>query len=266
MLLKRFTSAVIGILLLILIIFMGSIPFLALVLVTALIAVKEFNTILVLLSKKNQLFLSLLSLVIIIFTYINNKGVINIPWSYFILIMFLLLIVYHIKEIDNENFLNTLGYNLIGIVYLAGGLSFFILLREFSVAPFDNTKALWLALIATWAADTGAYFIGNKFGKTRLSPKSPNKSVEGAVGGIVFSTILIFIYTSIIGAFSIYWLFYAPLIAIIAMIGDLFESSIKRFANVKDSGELIPGHGGILDRIDSLLFSIPFTYLFIILF
>ncbi|MFP4016137.1 MAG: phosphatidate cytidylyltransferase [Halanaerobiales bacterium] len=264
MLWERVISAIVGIILLILFIFWGSIPFAILVMAIAIIASFEYDRLLPLDYNNNKILLSFFSIIIILYTYLNSKGIIDLSSGLFFTVTLFTLFVYHIFRMDTNSFLERLGYNLIGIVYIAGGLIFFILLRDFNIQPFTNTAALWLALLATWAEDTGAYFIGIKFGKNKLSDISPKKSVEGAIGGIVFTIIVIAIYTYILGAFSYYWIVYSIFAAIIAMIGDLFESSIKRYAGVKDSGTIIPGHGGVLDRFDSLLFSIPFTYFFLV--
>jgi phosphatidate cytidylyltransferase len=120
---------------------------------------------------------------------------------------------------------------------------------------------LLLLLVWVWGADTGAYFVGRRWGKRKLAPTiSPGKSVEGVVGGVITT----FLLAVIIGLFfsstlayygALLWL--ALLVAIISVIGDLFESMLKRQSGVKDSGQWLPGHGGILDRIDSLLSSAP---------
>jgi phosphatidate cytidylyltransferase len=122
----------------------------------------------------------------------------------------------------------------------------------------------WLltAIAVVWAADTGAYFAGRKFGKHKLAPRiSPNKTIEGLVGGVVAGVL--------VGVAAAFWLAGAPaaqlpsvaLVALAAVlfsvIGDLFESMLKRHAGVKDSGHLIPGHGGILDRLDGVLAALP---------
>ena len=122
----------------------------------------------------------------------------------------------------------------------------------------------WLltALAVVWAADTGAYFAGRKFGKHKLAPRvSPNKTIEGLVGGVVAGTS--------VGVAAAFWLAGAtaaqlPAVALVAVaavlfsvVGDLFESLLKRHAGVKDSGHLIPGHGGILDRLDGVLAALP---------
>ncbi|NJK29642.1 MAG: phosphatidate cytidylyltransferase [Acaryochloris sp. RU_4_1] len=124
-----------------------------------------------------------------------------------------------------------------------------------------------LAFGCIWAADIGAYTIGRLFGKTRLSDISPKKTVEGAIFG-VFGSITI----AILGARALAWPFWAILgstlglvIGIASLLGDLTESMMKRDAGVKDSGQLIPGHGGILDRADSYVFTAPLVYYFMTL-
>ncbi|MFW5972004.1 MAG: phosphatidate cytidylyltransferase [Bacillota bacterium] len=265
MLWQRVISAIIGILVIVFFIYWGSLPFAMLVLAASVIAVIEYDRMLPREYKNNNILLAFYSLIIILYTYLSNRGVINISLGLFFTVILFTLFVLHIFNTDIKNFLERLGYNLLGVIYLGGGFTFFILLRDFNIEPFTYTSALWLALIATWAEDTGAYFIGKKFGKTNFFEKSPNKTIEGVFGGILLTVIAVSIYTYILGAFSLYWISYSVMVAVIAMLGDFFESSIKRAAGVKDSGHLIPGHGGVLDRLDSLLFAIPFTYYFLIL-
>jgi phosphatidate cytidylyltransferase len=200
------------------------------------------------------------------FTYFNNIGVIDLPLGLIVILILLLLFIYHIVKYNYQDLIVNIGLYLFGLLYIAGGMSMFILLRNLEVNNFFNTGALWLALIATWSTDSGAYFIGNFFGKRKLVEKiSPNKTIEGALGGIVFTITAVIIFAFILELYSISWLFYGIFVAIIAITGDLFESSLKRDMDIKDSGKLIPGHGGILDRFDSLLFTIPFTYYFLTL-
>ncbi|MCF8000884.1 MAG: phosphatidate cytidylyltransferase, partial [Halanaerobiales bacterium] len=131
----------------------------------------------------------------------------------------------------------------------------------------DFKFGLWIALVATWLTDIGAYFVGKYYGKIKMAPKiSPNKTMEGALGGILVSFIFVVAITIYLNVFSSLWLIYAVLLPFIAIVGDLFESALKRATGFKDSGQVIPGHGGILDRFDSLLFTIPFTYFFLTLF
>ncbi|MGY0225363.1 phosphatidate cytidylyltransferase, partial [Campylobacter jejuni] len=109
----------------------------------------------------------------------------------------------------------------------------------------------WLIIIVA-ACDSGAYFIGKLMGKTPFSPTSPNKTLEGVIGGLICASVI----GTILGVFVYsFWLslFCSFFVAIFAVIGDLLESYFKREAGVKDSGDLIPGHGGVLDRIDAVI-------------
>lgn len=120
---------------------------------------------------------------------------------------------------------------------------------------------LLLALCIVWAADSGAYFAGRRFGRNKLSPRiSPNKTVEGLIGGVAAGMLLALIAAPLAGA-SVKQLPYIAIVAIwtilFSVVGDLFESLLKRHVGVKDSGHLIPGHGGVLDRIDSVLAALP---------
>ena len=124
-----------------------------------------------------------------------------------------------------------------------------------------------LTFLCTWACDTGAYFIGSAIGKTKLAPKlSPNKTVEGAVAGVLSSVLI----AAAFGTFIKLPMGHAPamgaIFGVFSQLGDLSESAIKRELDVKDSGTLVPGHGGILDRFDSLLFTGPAAYYYTILF
>ena len=125
----------------------------------------------------------------------------------------------------------------------------------------DGHRWLLTALMVVWAADTGAYFSGRRFGKRKLSPHiSPNKTVEGLVGGLLLAVVVGVVLSLVAGA-SVEQLPAVALVSAIAalfsVVGDLFESLLKRHAGVKDSGHLIPGHGGILDRLDGVLAALP---------
>jgi phosphatidate cytidylyltransferase len=118
--------------------------------------------------------------------------------------------------------------------------------------PLGLYLLLW-TFIVTWSTDIGAYFAGRRFGKRKLAPSiSPNKTVEGLIGGILAAAVLGGIWVWATGLGQPLYLF-APLFAIAAQAGDLFESGMKRKAGVKDSGDWLPGHGGFLDRLDGLV-------------
>ncbi|EAR12406.1 phosphatidate cytidylyltransferase [Polaribacter irgensii 23-P] len=154
------------------------------------------------------------------------------------------------------------------------GLSIRYLIFSFcflTLLPFYNqnyTPFLMISvLILIWVNDSFAFLVGKNFGKTKLFVSvSPKKTVEGFIGGFFFT--LIAAYLISISLFSsdfsvLHWFAVASIISVIGTIGDLIESKLKRQAKIKDSGTIMPGHGGILDRLDSLLFAAPFVYLYI---
>jgi phosphatidate cytidylyltransferase len=169
------------------------------------------------------------------------------------------------KKNDKKPFTN-IAYTFLGIIYVAVP---FALLH---IAVFYNDtysfQIIIGALFIQWASDTGAYFAGVKFGKRKLFERiSPKKTWEGALGG----TILAFIFAIIMAAnfdeiADWQWLCIAGIIVIAGTYGDLVESLFKRSIEVKDSGSVIPGHGGFLDRFDGLLLSAPFISAFLMLF
>ena len=120
------------------------------------------------------------------------------------------------------------------------------------------------ALVVPWLCDSAAYFTGRSFGKHKFAPAiSPNKTWEGAIGGLVFSTIAGAVWSFAVfgGKYLVFTVVTAALIGVFGQLGDLVESLLKRGAGVKDSSNLFPGHGGLLDRTDSLLYSITITWL-----
>jgi phosphatidate cytidylyltransferase len=124
-----------------------------------------------------------------------------------------------------------------------------------------------LLILAVWAYDTGAFLVGKNLGRTKfLTHISPSKTVEGVVGGVLATTVVVAALLWGLGQDRIHALALGPLIALAAQAGDLAESVIKRAAHAKDSGTLIPGHGGMLDRIDSFIFAAPVVTLYVLAF
>lgn len=122
-----------------------------------------------------------------------------------------------------------------------------------------------LLLLAVWAYDTGAFLVGRQFGRERfLTHISPSKTYAGLVGGIVVTTVVVAILLWGLGQSPVHALLVGPLVALAAQAGDLAESMLKRAAGAKDSGTLIPGHGGMLDRVDSFLFAAPVLTLYVV--
>lgn len=151
-----------------------------------------------------------------------------------------------------------------GIFYVAVMMSY---LYQVRITP-DGKYIVWLIFLSSWGCDTSAYCVGTLAGKHKLAPLlSPKKSIEGAVGGVAGSVLLGLLYGAVFGGFMVgvespvaVCSLACGIGAVISQIGDLAASAIKRNHHVKDYGKLIPGHGGILDRFDSLLFTAPAIY------
>ncbi|AXG98382.1 phosphatidate cytidylyltransferase [Deinococcus wulumuqiensis] len=163
-----------------------------------------------------------------------------------------------------ERPLERVVYSLFGLLYIPWLLGYFLLLRY---SPDGEQGLLYftLPLLATFAADIGGFFAGHFFGRRKLAPEvSPGKTVEGAVGGLVFSFVVVLVVSQSAGIWTPLEAFlYSILVASASQLGDLSESLIKRALRTKDSGNSLPGHGGFLDRLDSLMFAVPATYLFL---
>ena len=187
-------------------------------------------------------------------------------------LLYLLYVVCRSTFLPHQAMLPSLGNSLIGQLYIAVPLALTIRLT-LVVDPFSsmtqyNGLLLLAIFIFIWVNDTGAYLVGSRWGKRRLAPSiSPKKSVEGSIGGLLL-VLLSAVILHLLLFPELSWLrilLIATVVAVFGTIGDLFESSLKRQAGVKDSGKLIPGHGGILDRIDSLLLAVPAVYLLLAL-
>ena len=144
-----------------------------------------------------------------------------------------------------------------GVVYVAVMLSFILLTRNLP----DGKFIVWLIFLCSWGCDTCAYCVGMLIGKHKMAPVlSPKKSIEGAVGGVVGAALLGVIYAVATHGAMLEYAVICGVGALISMVGDLAASAIKRNQGIKDYGKLIPGHGGILDRFDSVIFTAPVIY------
>ncbi len=189
----------------------------------------------------------------------------SVPWFALALagLVALVLTTLLFADRDPKEAVSRAGITLLGIFYVGGLLSFPAVLR--AMAP-GTTYIFYLALV-TWANDVGAFYVGSTFGKKLLYPSiSPHKTVEGGLGGLLASVLASFLARlwfwerlGIVQSLSL-----GLGLGVVGQVGDLCESMLKRSFGVKDTGSLIPGHGGLLDRIDSLLFTGPMLYLVVL--
>ena len=165
---------------------------------------------------------------------------------------------YNIKDI---------AITFFGICYIVIFLMFISLIRETAYGRIT----IWYVFFAAWGTDTFAYLIGKRFGKHKFSKISPNKSIEGSIAGTIGAILIMLIYTYICNTYLgmnfnyIYIILIAIVLSLVGQIGDFAASSIKRYTGIKDFSNLIPGHGGMLDRIDSVIFIAPFAYFLLML-
>ena len=217
------------------------------------------------------------SIVIIISTYLENIGLLEGEISNSILPICAVGICTWLLLQPKSGTISDIAASIFGLFYLGFLPSYWIKLRGFesiigspnqNLYPLENllkTSGLYLTLTSCLlivASDIGSYFIGKSFGKTSLSPISPSKTIEGLIGGIACSILL-----AIFFAFLLSWenpflvgILFGTLTSLMALVGDLIESMMKRDAKIKDSGTFLPGHGGILDRIDSYIFTPSVIY------
>ncbi len=189
-------------------------------------------------------------------------NVVSVIVPLFIFVLFLQVILSNMKTNIKD-----IAVTFFGICYIPLFLMFIPLLNG-----LENGKILiWFVLLAAWGTDIFAYIIGKTMGKHKFSKISPNKTIEGCIGGTIGSVILILIYAYICNTFFSLNIGYLSItiigiiLSIIGQIGDFAASSIKRYVGIKDFSNLIPGHGGMLDRIDSVIFIAPFAYFLLIL-
>ena len=258
----RILSSVIGLPILIFFVISGGIPLQSVILLAGLIGMHEFYSAFHLKSKGVQYIAYFFAVIYMIWIdkIINMQNMFNVFVSLFLLILLIYTVLFHDKTNAEESMLSFFGF-----FYVMFLLSHVFLIRYYT---YGNVF-IWLAFISAWGCDTGAYFTGVAIGKHKLIPTlSPKKTIEGAAGGVVTATLLallygwfiekkfpleqvnVFLLCGLTGVFG----------SILSQIGDLAASAMKRYTNIKDFGKLIPGHGGILDRFDSVLLTAPVVY------
>ena len=184
-----------------------------------------------------------------------------------VLFLVLLVSIKCLLFLFNENQTTLSSYSK--YVYLIGYIILpFLLITKIPFGKVGyNPKIIISIFILIWTNDTFAYIVGKSIGKRKLFEKvSPKKTIEGFVGGVVFAVLASYIiskyYIKIVESNIFIWIITALIVSIFGTIGDLIESKFKRIAGVKDSGRIMPGHGGILDRLDSVIFATPIIFLF----
>lgn len=211
-----------------------------------------------------------LAAIVPLVVHAHYLGVVQVPVSAGVLAMLVLTaIAIWLRGVDGKP-LSAIGVTALGVAYTGGTLSYVYALRYYGYAVGDTAGALVVILpvVLTWASDIGAYFAGRLIGGAKLIPRvSPGKTIAGAIGGLVFTVIVCAIFVAYLLkpraqlAFSpVGIVLFGIAISVSAQLGDLAESLFKREAGVKDSGTLFPGHGGALDRLDSLFFVLPIAY------
>lgn len=258
---QRIITAIVAGIPLVLLVIIGGLPFTFLSILLALIAISE------LLKMKKTAYLSppgiiafLLTFIIVmpddwyhqIFIYSNHK-------IDFFLFALLLLLALTVISKNRFNF-DEVSFVLMSSLYAGFGFYYFYATR---MIP-EGLPTLFFVLLLIWATDSGAYFIGRAMGKRKLWPEiSPNKTVEGALGGVLSAVAVSILFQLFYPLFDFTTaIIIAAIVAVFGQVGDLVESALKRHYGVKDSGQLLPGHGGILDRFDSLIFVLPILHLF----
>ena len=191
----------------------------------------------------------------------------NVKWAYYAIFLIIpsifLTFIYELYMASEKPFKN-MGILLLGITYI--GIPFALLiLIAFSSNTF-HPNIIFGLLLMTWANDTGAYVIGSQIGRTKLFPRiSPKKTWEGSAGGMLVTFIIAYILYHLFDDLRLVdWFVLAGIVAFFGTMGDLVESMLKRSLAIKDSGNLLPGHGGMLDRFDAFIFLIPFAAVYLL--
>lgn len=231
------------------------------IMVLSLLGMQEFYKVI---KEKNINAISAAGYLLCVIYYITLNKDINYKLIFFILIITVFaLMCIPILEVE-FNFID-ISTTLLGFLYVAVFFSFIVLVNN----KVYGNYLVWLIFISSWLCDTAAYYTGKAFGKRKLCPKvSPKKTVEGSIGGTLGSALACGIFGIVVFSkgvsISIYHFFIIGIVCgTFCQFGDLAASSIKRYVGVKDYSKLIPGHGGILDRFDSILFSSVVVYYYL---
>ena len=213
---------------------------------------------------KSVMYVSTLGLIMVLLKDYIQCNIISLAC-----VLYLLIIVLSFPLVfrnDKYN-ISDIAITIFGILYIPFLFSFLTLTRDLD----NGVYYIWIIFIGACVTDTFAYFVGCGIGRHKLAPRvSPKKTIEGAVGGILGTVVVMFLYgvylnshVNTINISILHFIILGLVTSVVAQLGDLFASSIKRYVNVKDYGKILPGHGGILDRFDSIMFIAPIVYLYL---
>jgi phosphatidate cytidylyltransferase len=253
--LRRLLTGVVYVILLLSAVFLSSDAFDFLFMIFGLACLYEYKRLVLL--RGYYIFVAYLGLWWMFIYLVNDAVLVNVLM--FITIAVNLTLIYFL--FSKKKIYHTYQKFIVGLFYIGGGCIFLTMI------PYKNNEFAKLLImgifILIWVNDSFAYLVGKSIGRTKLYPSvSPKKTVEGTLGGFIFTMAAAYImarYEPIVEPTQ--WLILAAVIVLMGGIGDLIESKLKREADVKDSGAILPGHGGMLDRLDSLIFAAPFAYL-----
>ena len=270
--LERLLISLIGIPLLLYIIAKGGFLFFALVVIISIVSINEFYNF-----PKSSIdiitrFFGVISCILFALNYSTvftpteylpyiNKDLIIIS----LIIVFILYIMIELL-ISNRRLIETIFYTVFGVIYIP-----FLLCSLIAISDFDHlngSRFTLLLFVTVWMADSAAYFVGNAFGRTKMIESiSPKKTIEGFIGGYIGSLLCVFIFTHFelinYSLTTLQIILLSISIGIFGQLGDFFESIIKRNYKIKDSSNLLLGHGGFLDRFDSIIISSPLIFIFL---
>ncbi|MFD2044136.1 phosphatidate cytidylyltransferase [Ornithinibacillus salinisoli] len=256
---QRIQTAILALIIFIPIVLYGELPFTILIYLLATIGLIELMR----MHKIAIISIPSILAIVLVWLVIREPDTETLLFTWFskteVIMMFVMLLLAYTVLVKNKFTFDDAGFILFSALYVGMGFLYF---HETRNAP-DGLAYIFYVLVVVWATDTGAYFSGRSFGKRKLWPQiSPNKTIEGAVGGILLATIVGVIYQLLfpLPVSMLTIIIVSVLVSIFGQVGDLIESAFKRHYHVKDSGDLLPGHGGILDRFDSLLFVFPMLH------
>lgn len=238
------------------VLYAASIWLLAAVLLITILALLEYNNLSAL--KQRDPVADLLSVIFGVAVVVSSYWCASGAAAFIMAALFTLAFAGMVRGREQREIIYDTALKTLGIVYIALPLSYFVLLGKVDAGQWW----IFFLLGVIWTNDSLAYFTGRAIGRRKLSPViSPNKTVEGAVGGIVGGVVVALVLNGFLGLAPAYLAAaFAVMIGLVAIVGDLVESVLKRSSGAKDSGSIVPGHGGVLDRIDSIIFPLPMLY------